>query len=105
MILAAAGLALSALAAFSVWCAADRIWHAIAIVVLAVLLFPLTAATRLTGDVSRHLPSATFAEGLEGKDQVIIASAAASFLFAILVSASIWGAAKIAWRSMRRTAK
>ena len=61
IILAVTGMLGAALAVLSVWWASDRLWHAAGIVVLAVLLFPLTAASRLTGDVSRHLPSSTFA--------------------------------------------
>lgn len=105
MILVMAGVLLMALAAFSVWCAADRLWHAAAVIVLAVLLFPLTAATRVTGDVSRHLPAGTFSDGFEGKDQIVVASAAASLLFAIILAACVWAGGKLAWRSVRRSSK
>jgi hypothetical protein len=100
-ILAIAGILVTALAAWSVWRASDRLWHAAVIVIVAVLLFPLTATSRLTGDVSRHLPAATFPEGLEGKDQIVVASVAASFLLALILASCLWAAGKFAWRRLR----
>ena len=99
--LAIAGLALAALAGFLVWSAADRLWNGLAIAALAVVLFPLVAGT-LTGDVSRYLPASTFAGGIEGKDQVVIASAVATILLAVMLAACVFGAAKAAWRKLRR---
>jgi hypothetical protein len=101
MIFTISGLLLTAFAAFSVWCAADRLWHALVILVTAVLLFPLAARLPVTGDVSRYLPAGTFSEGLEGKDQVVVASAAASLLLAIILAACVWGAGKAVRRTTR----
>jgi hypothetical protein len=72
MTLVIAGLALTALAGF-VWRAADRLWHAIAIAALAVVFLPLVAGTP-AGDVSRILPAGAFAHGIEGKDQIAMAT-------------------------------
>jgi hypothetical protein len=56
----------------------------------------------LEGDVSRYLPASTFAGGIEGKDQVVIASAVATILLAVMLAACVFGAAKAAWRKLRR---
>jgi hypothetical protein len=102
IILAVTGVLAAAIAVLSVWWASDRLWHAAMIIVLAVLLFPLTAASRLTGDVSRHFPATTFAEGMDGKDQIVVASVAASFLLALIVASGIWSAGKFGLRMLRR---
>jgi len=86
-----------ALTAFLVWFACDRFWHALAIAALAAAFFPVLAAT-LTGDVSRLLPAGTFASGIDGKDQVVVASAVATVLFTVMLAACLFGAAKAAWR-------
>jgi len=101
MTLIIAALALTVLAGFLVWSTADRLCHGLAIAALAVALFPLLAGT-LTGDVSRYLPAGTFADGIKGKDQVVIASAAATVLIAVMLAACAVAAAKAAWRRMRR---
>jgi hypothetical protein len=96
MTLAIASLMLIMISGFFVWCVADRFWHVLVIVALAVLLFPLVS-TQLTGDVSRYLPAGTFSEGIAGKDQIVLASAAATILIAIILAACAWGVAKVAW--------
>jgi hypothetical protein len=101
MALIIAGLALTALAGFLVWFACDRFWHGLAIAALAVALFPLVAGTP-AGDVSRVLPAGTFADGMEGKDQIAMASAAATILVAFVLAACTFGAVKAAWRRLRR---
>jgi hypothetical protein len=47
-------------------------------------------------------PASTFAGGIEGKDQVVIASAVATILLAVMLAACAFGAAKAAWRKLRR---
>jgi len=101
MTLAIAGLALTAFAGFIVWRAADRLWHALAIAALAVAFLPLVAGTP-AGDVSRVLPAGTFAHGIEGKDQIAMASAAATVLLALMLAACVFGATKAVWRRLRR---
>ena len=100
MTLVIAGLALTVLAGF-VWRAADRLWHAIAIAALAVVFLPLVAGTP-AGDVSRILPAGAFAHGIEGKDQIAMASMAATVLLPVMLAACVFAAAKAAWRRMRR---
>ena len=77
------------------------LWHAIAIAALAVTFRPLVAGTP-AGDVSRILPAGAFAHGIEGKDQIAMASMAATVLLAVMLAACVFGAAKAAWRRMRR---
>ena len=77
-----------------------RFWHFLAVAVLTVLLFPLTA-TYLTGDVSRYLPQGTFAQGADGKDQIIMVSAVATLLVAIILAASVLAATIAIWRRLR----
>jgi hypothetical protein len=101
MTLAIASLALTALAGFLVWSAADRLWHAFAIAALAVAFLPLVAGTP-AGDVSHFLPAGTFALGIEGKDRIAIASGVATVLLAVMLAACVFGAAKAAWRRIRR---
>ena len=100
MTIAIAGLVLVVISGFSVWCAASRFWHVLVIAGLAVLLFPLVA-TQLTGDVSLYLPAGTFSEGIAGKDEIVLASAAATVPIAIILAACAWAAAKVTWRSVR----
>ncbi|HEY1472650.1 MAG TPA: hypothetical protein VGF53_01045 [Pseudolabrys sp.] len=98
--LAIAGLALAALTLYLVWWSSDRSWHTLAIVALAVPLIPLLAAS-ITGDVSRCLPAWIFSEGADGKDQIVIASAAATIMLALILAACAWRAATAAWRWLR----
>lgn len=99
--LAIAGLVLAPLAGFLVWSAADRLWHGIVIATLAVAMLPWLAGTP-AGDVSRILPAGTFADGIEGKDQIAMASAAATILLAVMLAACALGAAKTGWRKLHR---
>ena len=101
MTLAIAGLALTALAGLVVWRAVDRLWHGLAIAALAVAFLPLVAGTP-AGDVSRVLPGGTFATGMDGKDQIAMASGVATILLAVMLAACVFGASKAAWRRMRR---
>jgi hypothetical protein len=100
MLLTTAGLVLLALTAFVVWRTASRPWHLIPIVALALVFLPVTA-TFLTGDVSRYLPRAMFSDGAAGKDQVVLASVAASILVASILAACAWAAAAALWRRSR----
>jgi hypothetical protein len=52
--------------------------------------------------VSRYLPAGTFAGGSEGKDQIVMASAVATILLAVMLAACMFGAAKAGWRMLRR---
>ena len=100
MTLTLIGLVLVALTGYLVWCATSRFWHLIVIFVMAALLFPIVA-TQLTGDVSRYFPAEAFSEGIDGKDQIVLASAGATILIAIILATCAWGAAKTVWRCMQ----
>ena len=104
MVLIIAGLVLAALSGYLVWRVSDRFWHGLVIVALGVALFPLVAS-RITGDVSRYLPAGTFSDGSDGKDQIVLASVAATILIAILIAICIWAAAAAAaaaaWQRLR----
>lgn len=97
----AAGILLLALTAFLLWHAARRIWHLLPIVALAAVLFP-AVVTYLTGDVSRYFPPSTFADGLEGKDRIALASAAATIMIALSLGAVLWTELSAVWRSWRK---
>jgi len=101
MTLTTIGLALVLLAGFLVWLACDRFWHGLVILALAFVLFALVAAT-LTGDVSRVLPAGTFADGSDGKDQIVLASTMATILVSIMLAACLFGVVKAGWRRLRR---
>jgi hypothetical protein len=94
------GLALAALAGFLVWFVCGRFWHGLVIAALAVALLPLVAGTP-AGDVSRILPAGTFAHGMAGKDQIAMASVAATVLVSVMLAACVVGAVKAAWRRWR----
>jgi hypothetical protein len=102
MAIAIAVFLLAALTGFLVWRAADRFWHFLVIVALAVALFPLVAHGP-AGDVSRYLPSGLFSVGADGKDQVVFASAAATVLISAVLAAGLWTAVTTVWRRMRTT--
>jgi hypothetical protein len=97
MTLALIGLMLFTLAGYLVWRAANRLWHVLVIMLLAALLFPIVASG-LIGDPSYYLPAGTFSKGIEGKDQIVVASAVATILISIILAACTWTAAKAAWR-------
>ena len=73
------------------WRAADRFWHFLVIVALAAALLPLVAHGP-AGDVSRYLPTGLFPDGADGKDQVVLASAAATVLISAVLAAGLWTA-------------
>lgn len=100
MLLLIAGLGLVALTVFAVWRVSSRAWHYIAIAVLALALMPLFAST-VTGDVSRYLPGAMFADDASGKDQVILASVVATAALAVLAAAGVFALAQTLWRRVR----
>jgi hypothetical protein len=102
MAIAIAIFLLAALTGFLVWRAADRFWHFLVIVALAAASFPLVAHGP-TGEVSRYLPSALFSDGADGKDQVVLASAAATVLISAVLAAGLWTAVLTIWRRMRTT--
>ncbi len=95
--LAVAGLALAVLAGLAVWSVTGRFWHLLVIAAIAVPLMPLLATT-VTGDVSRYAPGWLFADAASGKDDVVIASVAATFFIAILLAAFVFGLGKAVWR-------
>ncbi len=68
--------------------AARRWWDYLLILALAGVLFrPLYSL--VSGDVSRYLPAFFWADGSDGKDQIIFASIASTFLLPVVVSALI----------------
>jgi len=101
MILAVYCLAFAGLAALAAWCAATRWWHYLVLAVAWVPLFPLVA-TRLMGDVSRYLPEGTFSEDGRGKDEIVLASAYATFVLAFIVAALALWAIRVGWRLAKR---
>ncbi len=100
MALATAGLILAALAVYLIWRVVDRFWQVLVIIALAIVLFPLVASW-LAGDVSRILPAWMFSQGTDGKDQIVLASAAATILVSTILAACFWVAAMTAWRRLR----
>lgn len=68
--------------------AVRRWWDYLLILALAGLLFrPLY--NLVSGDVSRYLPAFFWSDGSDGKDQIILASIASTFLLPLVVSALI----------------
>lgn len=68
--------------------AARRWWDYLVILAVAGLLFrPLYSL--VSGDVSRYLPAFFWSDGSDGKDQIILASIASTFLLPLVVSALI----------------
>jgi hypothetical protein len=100
MILLLAGLALTALTGFALWRVTERAWHLLVVAVLALPLMASLAAT-VTGDVSRYLPGGMFSEGPGGKNEIILVSAGATMLLAVLLAACLFGFGKAAWRRWR----
>jgi len=77
---------LIAAAAILVRRAAQRWWDYLLILAGAGLLFrPLYEA--VSGDVSRHLPAFLWSADADGKDQIILASVASTFLLPVIVAA------------------
>ncbi len=102
MILAVYFLVLIALAGWSSWTAAHRIRDFFIIAFVAFALLPLLATT-VTGDVSRYLPSAAFSSGLQGKDEIVMASALTTCLVATVTAAALLRIIKSCWRALRAT--
>jgi len=102
MVLAMAGLALAALVGLTVWSVTGRFWHLLVIAAIAVPLMPLLVNT-VTGDVSRYAPGWLFSDAASGKDDVVIASVAATFFIAILLAALAFGLGKAVWRLANRS--
>ena len=100
MLVLLAALALPALTAWLVWRATSRPWHLLPILGLTLLILPVLA-TNLTGDMSRYLPRAMFADDAAGKDQVVLASAAASICVAAVLAAGLWALALMVFHRCR----
>src|SRR5260221_13469651 len=103
MAIAIAVFLLAVLTGFLVWRAADRFWHFLVIVALTAVLFP-PVAHGPAGDLSRYLPSGLFFDGADGKDQIVLASAAATALISVGLATGRWIAAIAIWRCMRTMA-
>jgi hypothetical protein len=67
---------------------AVRGWRSGAAVVLSSFALIPFLANHLFGDVSRLLPAEAFADGADGKDQIIVAGILWGFLFAVIVAAT-----------------
>lgn len=65
--------------------AARRWWEYLAVVALTAALVPLVYRTA-GGDVSAWLPYGIWSDGFDGKDQIIIASAASSILIPLVLA-------------------
>ena len=100
MELALAGVLLAALAGFAVWSVVQRFWHLVVIAALALALMPLLAST-INSDVSRYLPGWWFRDGIRGKDDIILASVAATLLLAVLFAALLFATGRAVLRLMR----
>jgi cell shape-determining protein MreD len=79
-------LAFLAIAVFLIRCSAKRWWEYLIVLALAGLL--IVPLYRFTGDVSAFLPD-IWSDNADGKDQIIIASVAATLLWPIAVAAII----------------
>lgn len=79
--------------------ASSRWWHYVSILLLA---FPFLRLSLLyTGDVGRFFPSGSFSEGADGKDQIIVASAASTVLQAVMMAAGSFGILRWCWLRWR----
>jgi hypothetical protein len=65
---------------------ARRWWEYLIVFVLTVVLVRPVLMT-VTGDISRWLPSGIWSDGFDGKDQIIIASAASTILIPLVLAA------------------
>src|SRR5262249_25137112 len=75
-------------------------WFVI-ILAMAAALFPLVDGP-LTGDVSRYLPAGTFSEDRHGKDPIVLASAAPTNLFSLVLAGVAWSMAVAVLRRYER---
>jgi hypothetical protein len=66
------------------------------IVLVATALMPVFAI-HLFGDVSRILPAAAFADGSDGKDQIVVAGALWSLIGALAAAAGVVALARWLW--------
>jgi hypothetical protein len=98
MALLAAGLLLTLMTGLLVWIVVERVWHLVAIAVLAVPLMPLFALS-ITGDVSRYLPDWLASDA--DKDAIIVANVTATLLLAVIVATGAFGIGKLVWQSLR----
>jgi|SoimicMinimDraft_4_1059732.scaffolds.fasta_scaffold151210_2 hypothetical protein len=71
--------------------------HCLAVIALAIVLLPMVAHGP-TGDMSRYLPARIFSEGVDGKDQIALVSAAATILVSVALAACVWATALAIWR-------
>src|SRR5260221_12495294 len=99
MAIAIAVFLLAAPTGFLVWRAADRFWHFLVIVALTAVLFP-PVAHGPAGDLSRYLPSGLFSDGADGKNQIVLASAAAKALISVFLPTGPEMAALAVWRGI-----
>jgi hypothetical protein len=90
-----------AVAIFLVRLAAQRWWEYPVIAALTAVLVRPTER-RFTGDVSVYLPASIWSEGGDGKDQIIDASVASTFLLPLIASALVVFAVKLIWRATQR---
>ena len=95
--LAFIAVALLAATGYVVYRVSGRFWQA-AVVLIAAFFLYAPCADHLTGDVSRFLPSSFFAEGLDGKDQIVLASAVATLVVALILATAVWCTAFLVWR-------
>jgi len=79
-------------------CAARRGWEYLIVFALAGLL--IVPFYKLTGDVSAILPN-IWSDGADGKDQIILVSAAATLLWPLIAAALIVWAGKGVWRKVK----
>ena len=100
MILAIYFIVLLALAGWSIWMATERPRDYFMLGFITIALLPLLVTT-FTSDVSRYLPSTSFSAGLQGKDEIIIASAATTLLVAAMLAGVLIRIIKIGWRKLR----
>ena len=101
MILIVCGLALAALAGALVFAAASRWWHYVVIGLAWLPLFPLVAR-HLTGDVSHYLPANAFSDGPDAKEEIILASAYATIVLAVMFAAAAFWAIRLGWQAVAR---
>jgi len=88
------------LAAFLAWRVAERWWHYLVLAALTVLLCPYVAQ-HIAGDMGRYFPDGTFSDGGQGKDEIIIVSAASTLIFAVIGAACVVWAGNALWRVVK----
>jgi hypothetical protein len=81
----------ASLLAAAIWLvrkAARRWWDYLVILLLTAAFVPFLAP--VTGDMSMWLPQVIWSDGPEGKDQIIVVSAASSILVPLLLAAGLF---------------